>query len=309
MVFAQLDRGDEAKPDQDNAFVEPVTTNTRGEFRLNNLAEGRYTARVQQLDMIGTAEGWYSDPVPFTVDGDVTGIQIKARQGGAITGAVVVEGTSDPSVLEKLSTLSVIARRPGNTTNNPLADGGGFTRVGADGSFQLSGLPPGDFNLDVVAAGGASEFRQRRIEVDGAPVTAITVNQGERLANVRIVVGHGSGTVRGQITYSGGSVPQGFSVVVSLVDEGQQEDEKPAAMWAGPPTARVDDRNRFLVERVAPGSYEVRVTATTGGRATPVQLNKGARPRVTVTAGQVSELSVRIDLEGVDFTPGSGGNQ
>ena len=53
-------------------------------------------------------------------DGDIHGVEIKVRQGGSVSGVVVIEGSRDPKALSRLSQVIVMvstesispARRP-----------------------------------------------------------------------------------------------------------------------------------------------------------------------------------------------------
>src|SRR5262249_33108027 len=122
-----------------------------GEFRLIGVLPGKYGV------FAGSQGGtdFVSDPVMCEIgESDVHGIEIKVRQGGSISGVVVIEGTSDPKTLSLFSQLGLrVYMRPSQGAPPPPMMGG-FTRVNADGSFQIRGLQQGKAQISVVQSPG-----------------------------------------------------------------------------------------------------------------------------------------------------------
>ena len=61
---------------------------------------------------------------------------------------------------------------------------------------------------------------------------------------------------------------------------------------SGPP--EVDSRGRFLIERLPPGTYELKVTVFPPGGDV---LDEGAKQQVTVTENTISEVTVTLKLK------------
>src|SRR5262249_4004851 len=79
-------------------------TRANGEFHLRGLTPGKYAV----LPRASSDNEFYGEPVMCDLsDGDASGIEIKVRPGGSISGFVVIEGTNDPKALAKLTQPSL----------------------------------------------------------------------------------------------------------------------------------------------------------------------------------------------------------
>ena len=112
-------------------------TDAQGEFHIPGVLPGKYAvfaSREQDGDL-------YSEPVLFEIgDEDVSGLVVRMRRGGSISGVAVIEGTNDPAILSKLSQIEVYA----NVRSEELSSPSGLrANIGPDGSFALRGAPPG----------------------------------------------------------------------------------------------------------------------------------------------------------------------
>ncbi|MGE0128654.1 MAG: carboxypeptidase regulatory-like domain-containing protein [Blastocatellales bacterium] len=249
------------------------TSNAEGEFRVTGLTSGRYSASVRSSGFPGggaeNATDFYSDPVSFEVNDDnVTGVEVKVHRGASITGVVVIEGASDPSVAARLSQLTISANSRGGQTqrqaqNQGQAGRGGmggrqnFAQVGPNGAFRIGGIAPGRVRLNVGGFGGGGGFSLARIERGGAVINGdFDVASGEQVTGIRVVVGYGTGVIQGRVVVTGGALPPGTRLIVSvrsLISAGQNR------------PAQVDASGQFRVEGLLPGSYEVRLNALAGG--------------------------------------------
>lgn len=271
-----------------------AATDAQGRFRLDGLLPGRYAAFSVSL---GQSDG-YSDPVAFEVtDADVSGLEVKFHHGSSISGTVVIEGTTDQSVLAQLSKL------PLGTTTTPENDTlavpsfSSDTRIAADGSFNIMGVHPGKVRFFLSAYPQINGLTLARVELNGVPQREIEVGPGAQMTGVRVVLEYGTGSVRGVVRFENGSLPEGVRLNVLV----RRANDANAFTRRG---AEVDSRGSFLIEGLASGDYEL-----TLGIYVP---NGTARPRlppfkqvVTVTNGAESEVTFTLDLNAL---PKEGGN-
>jgi hypothetical protein len=196
-----------------------ITTvpNAAVRFHSNNLFYGR------TLQATSTADGTYnfvssfnnsgsSIPVPidaFTVQAihPFTGIQSPATNGAFTSGQTTAE--QDVTFTNTGVVRGFVFRHNGAAVNNGSVELFGasfnFTSINADGSYLLTGVPPGVFNLQAetsVPQGGTDLF--------GRNVVAVVAGQSSN-ANISI---EPTGTVTGTILTAGGAAAA--NVAVSL---------------------------------------------------------------------------------------------
>jgi hypothetical protein len=261
-----------------------TTSNSRGEFRVENITPGKYAMFVmpQQNSDVRV------DPVRFEiVNQDVTALLLRTSKGAVVFGVVVLEGTQDKEVYSRLAKLRLFA----NVRGGEGVDSIGFGRTSTiepDGSFRLGGLQAGSasFQLRSPDARSQSGFVISRIERDGVvqPRSGVEIKTGEQIAGLRIIVVYGSGTLRGSVKWDTGSPPTGARIMVRLTKPGDNS-------YAIRPQ-EVDARGHFVFQGVPAGTYEVNVNAfIPQSRAR----QSSARQSVTVTDGVVTEVELVVD--------------
>ena len=265
-------------------------SNSAGEFKLMSLLPGKYTiyiAAPETTDLRG-------DPVTFEViDRDVTGLEIKAQKGASVSGMVVLEGSYEKSVAARLKGLRVYAwvEKGGESLS-----GSRSAIVSADGSFRIAGLPAGNAQLAFADFEDqeAREFEILRVEQNGLPQPGgVSLRDGEEIGGVQIVVKHLklTGAIRGQVKIEGGELPPFGRIVVSVIGA---DDNPSRSARSSLPSPQVDSRGRFLLERLAPGTYDVRASVFEPGKP----LTPGAPKQVvTVTDNGVAEVNITIKLK------------
>jgi protocatechuate 3,4-dioxygenase beta subunit len=252
-------------------------SNAKGEFRVTGLTPGRYSASLRSSGFPGggaeTSGDFYSDPVSFEISGDnVTGVEVKVHRGASIAGVVAVEGPNDPSVAARLSQLMISASSRGGPPQQPQGQAQGqagrggmggrqnFAQIGPNGAFRIGGIAPGRVRLSVNGLGGGfggNGLSLVRIERDGGVINGeFNVTSGEQVAGIRVVVGYGTGVIQGRVVVSGGALPAGTRLMVSVRSVNSAGQNRPA---------QVDASGQFRVEGLLPGSYEVRLNALAGG--------------------------------------------
>ena len=233
--------------------MSPPTSPT-GEFRLEGLAPGQYVAFCF-FGLEGSSE-FYSDHVSFEVKSDdVSGLEIKAHRGLSISGVAVIEGTSDPAVLQRLGQTDLFAF----VADQSAAPNFARCRISGDGSFQLRGLRPGRARLMVQDFAG---LRITRIERSGVPQPqGIDVAAGDQITDIRVVIQFPSGIIRGQVNVDGGGqLPKGARLSVGARRNNDSSDpgDLPDHVFE---TAEVDSAGHFVIQGLIPGEYEVTLTA------------------------------------------------
>jgi hypothetical protein len=265
-------------------------TNSQGEFRLEGLEPGRYGVFIS-TGRPDSASGYYSDPVSFEVlDSDVTNLEIKAQRGLNLSGAVVAESITDKSALARLSSIRISA----NVTPGPGAvrvfPSTSTSAIGPDGSFQLTGLRPGKASLYLSSSSGSNVngFLITRIEHNGVPqAQLVDIQPGADTTGVRIFLAYGTGVIRGQVKFEGGTLPSDSMLMIMLRREGV-------------PTrggTQVDSRGQFVIENLAAGTYEVMVQLVNLGPVRPPpRPSMPVRQTVTVSDGTESQVLLTFDL-------------
>lgn len=278
---------------QMGAFGWGSVSDANGNFRLDGLTPGRYAAFVWDED--NSKEG-YSEPVTFEVrDANVSGLELKLRRGGSISGLVVIEGTNDRAVLAKLTQLLLVASIEREGLAVPTYPN---SKVAADGSFRITGLQGGKARLFLSNYPPIPGFTLARIERDGTPQREIEVASGTQVTGIRVIIEYGTGTVRGVIKIENGPLPEAARLYVSARRKGD----------TGQPNrgAQVDARGRFLLEGMATGEFELTLrTFIPGG--TPQRRVATVKQNVTVTSGLESEVNMTVDLNATE--PEGGNNE
>jgi hypothetical protein len=258
-----------------------AVSNGRGEFQVENVMPGKYAVfMVPQPNN----EAW-AEAVPFeVVDQDVHGLIVKAQKGAAITGILSLEGTNDKNLWTRLAQLRLqaVVRPEGLRSATVLT-----ATTNPDLSFRVGGLQAGvvNFSLASMDLSRVKGFSILRVEREGMVQTpGVQVKTGEQVSGVRIVVGYGSGGIRGVVKIENGPLPPNARLGVRFHRIGE-----------GPNLTRpveVDARGMFLIEGIMAGSYEVTVTAFLPGIR-----SRSVEQQVNVSDGVTNEVSFVLDLK------------
>jgi hypothetical protein len=256
-------------------------TDARGQFSLEGIVPGHYAAFV-----IPETES-YSEPARFEItDANIDGLEIKVRRGATITGVAQIEGTSDKAVMARLQQLSIGAsvqsEQLGPPNNRPAT-------ISPDGSFRLTGLPPGRASLYLFAYPLPKDLRLARVERDGvAQPGGIEITPGAEIRNVRLIFEYGNGSIRGQVRTENGELPQGVRVFININKPDAEPGARPVSY------TQMDTRGRFFIEGLPAGEYLIVINAQfpASARRRPVT----ARQSVTVANGVETEATIVLDL-------------
>lgn len=257
--------------------------NNRGEFIFEGLVPGKYIVFV-----LGTpSNNLRVEPVTFEIsDHDVTGLTVKLTKGASITGTVILEN-GDKALFARLTQVQLRG-----FASVPVEGGGTFgsssvSPIGPDGSFYLSGLPPGLVNIMFSAPGSPfppKGFTISKIERDGVfNPRGVEIKQGEQLTGVRVFVAYGTAAIRGVVTSENGSLPQNSRIFVRI--------SKPADQFSNMRPAIVDERRHFLMDGLPAGSFELSIMVNIPGSPA-----RNYKREVTLHDGQTADLTVNVDL-------------
>jgi len=264
-----------------------LRTDDRGEYRFFGLPAGRYlvAALNSQTDLTGvqqTPESWFAvltprpgvapiipagpPPVakgyaatfaPGTPDiaaADVISVRIGEERTGVNIGIVWahtanVAGTVQAPDGEVAKNVRVMTQSHAVTLGfrGPLSPG---TRVGVrpDGSFRLTGLPPGRYHLEArgQAGDGAALWANSTIDINGADMSGVslTLARGVHLP--------------GRIVTAGGAPAEatGLRVKLTALDSGSITPEI---------VASADPSGAFVAEGLVPGDYALSLVEATAG--------------------------------------------
>ena len=264
-------------------------SDTRGEFKVENLLPGKYS-----IFPFSDTSNWRAEPLRFEIaDRDVTGLEIKTTQGVSVSGVVVMKNYDEKLVAATLEGFEVFA-----FVDNPVTQysGGRSARLAPDGSFKIVGLAPGNTRLALgrTQHGESRQFRTLGIERNGVPLSSVELKSGDQVDGIRIIVKSTSfdGVIRGQIKFENGEPPPGARIYVSVAPV----DEVPADLNLNMPVSSppVDSRGRFMVDHLSGGTYEVSATLYQPNERSTFEVTK---QEVMVTSGAVSEVTITIKLK------------
>jgi Carboxypeptidase regulatory-like domain len=266
-------------------------SNSRGEFRIEGLNSGRFAAFVVSTEQVD----FYSEPAVFEVnESDVSGLEIKVRRGSSISGIAVVEGPNDADANPPKLDLRAFVRTEGLS-----APATSSIPINPDGSFLITGIRPG--KVRIFLGGAPKGFTLLRVEREGALQSdGVEVGSGESVSGVRVVIGHGTGVVRGEVRVQGGQLTPDMRLSVRAR---RLEGEDQVAVGAF-----LDARGRFTLEGLLPGEYEVVVylmnPVTQSGSVPPprgvFRSRTLAKQNIVVSNGAETQMTLVADLSAKD---------
>jgi hypothetical protein len=218
------------------------STGNDGGFRLTGLRPGQYRLSIRQWSEAGIE--WYSDDLTIEVaDEDVSGIELKARRGASVSGAVTIEGVNDPKLLGNFNDIYVSAY---SRNGEGRSGEGAVCNVGANGGFRLTGLRAGEFLLRAETHGisGRKRLSPLRVEVAGQTVRGpIELREGQSVTDARIVI------------FQNGVPPRNVCFYVTT----ERKDECAECQTGF--YAQVSAGGQFIIEGLPPGEYELTLQA------------------------------------------------
>jgi len=219
------------------------------------------------------------------VDQDITGLTLKLVPGATVSGVVVIESDNKAGIAKfpELQLSAYVTNPSGSTGLGSSAR----SLIAPDGGFLVQGLPGGLLNFNI---GGLNTpyssrgFVITRVEHDGVPVQrGIEIKDGEQLTGIRVVLGYGTGKLRGVVNLENGAAPEGARFFVRIFKSGQ------LLTNVRPPD--VDARGHFLIEDLAAGVYEIQASV-----AGVPQMPKPVKREFSVQDGVTTDITITIEL-------------
>jgi len=254
-------------------------SSSRGEFKIEGLPPGRYSLVIAPQG----ENDRFADPVLFeVVDRDVENLIIKTSKGASLTGVVVLEGSNDKALLARLYRLRLNVYVQGGP---PEFSTWRATAINPDGSFRLTGLPPGVATVNTLSSDHqpVKDFVVLHTEREGVRASqGIELKAHEETNGLRVFVAHGTGVIRGEVIFVNGTSTPGSRLMAQLTRVGET---------VGLRAAEVDARGHFAVEGMPAGTYWLQIHGYIPGAR-----NQFARQQVNVVDAVVTEVTITLDL-------------
>lgn len=251
-----------------SSFIGRVSSDAKGEFRFSGMPPGQYVIQLSSnYDMLfGNQSEHYADEVKLEViDANVTELLIQAKRGISLSGVVTVEGIPEQKGkinLGQMMIMGIVQRQKAGASDeseNRSSSTTDFSRakLNGDGTFRLMGLPPGKvvgFNLTNLSNGSTPTVI--RMEHNGTDIsTGVDIRSGETVSGVKVVIASATSSIRGQINFTGGKLPEGWQVMVFARRKNAPEFDR------GGGFAEADAKGRFVIDGLVEGEYELLLSA------------------------------------------------
>ncbi|MCI0662908.1 MAG: carboxypeptidase regulatory-like domain-containing protein [Acidobacteria bacterium] len=258
----------------------------QGNFRFTGLLTGKYSISITP-DFLGPKQGeYFTEEATFRIaDTNVSGVEVRARRGGAISGVVVLENNRDPAQRDRLTQLiltAVVIKREDPQPSFGMS-GQGMARINSDGSFRVVGVAPGEVQFGIFSLTGRIP-EIVRIEKDGSQIAGnLELKRGEVITGMRLILAFGTGVIRGQVEIDGGFSAEGSTlhVIAQRIGAvvGSDDNVKQAA---------VDKKGRFVLDELLDGEYELILRVSGENPPSPVS------QRVRVVGGAEVPVTLRL---------------
>jgi 5-hydroxyisourate hydrolase-like protein (transthyretin family) len=261
-----------------------------GEFKIAGAVPGRYLIYPESDTLTNT----YGDPVRFEIkDENISGLEIRMQRAAVISGTVEIEGADQAESSVKLARLGISASVASDEQPGP---GSSATRINSDGTFRIKGLRPGKVSINVfpISRTAAREFAILGMERNGVVLRdGLEIGRGEEITGLRVVLGAGSGAIRGQVKVENGPL-EGIRLYVLW----RRVDGEPDRYWH----TELDAEGRFVIEKLTAGDYELMIgpmsfyVTSEAGRQTMSRLPT-IRQNVTVAPGKEANVTLTLALK------------
>ena len=221
-----------------------ATMDANGAFRFADVAPGEYViSATTGLRRLGEASGppQSANREISVVDSNVTGISLVLSAGTAITGRVTFEGDAASASGAVAVNLS---------SDDQIGLGSSQAQVQSDGAFTITGVPDGQYRLNLFSRCGACFVKA--VTSNGADLSGkpIDVEGGAGPSPLEIVYSSNTADVSGTVATSDNQPGIGALVVVIPNPDAPDRERRYR-------TATTDQYGRFDVKGVPPGEYTI----------------------------------------------------
>lgn len=254
------------------------TTDATGNFQIAGLSPGHYEVSLDPFDQ----SGYYMDGRFDVSDSDIDGVEVKLLMGATVAGTVSIGSAADQTQNSRITDLPFSVMVIGEKQTIQVK----IFYPAADGSFQLSGISPGQAHFQLSGGPATKGFSIAQLSREGSAQPVLKVAAGEHINGVQIVLAYGTGTIRGVVTFTG-NLPEGAGMGVVARSTSPDGTEFSRGALA-------DSQGHFQIDGVPDGEYRLLVTFY--GPVTGVRFSNANPPIVTVAGGQTVDVQVRTEI-------------
>jgi protocatechuate 3,4-dioxygenase beta subunit len=215
-----------------------------GTFIVNGVAPGEYTLRAQSF-------GPGRDPEIATASGsppagdDITDVHLVAAKSSTASGRIVM----DPGAATTLPQGLMLFPTPIDPGAMPMM-GGGPTRIGDDGGFEMKS-GPGRVRISMAGANG---WTIRSVRLNGSEITdtGIEFRPNEDISGLEIEITNKLTTITGLVTNARGETVKDYTAIAFAQDKDRW---KIFGRYLS--MGRPDQDGRFKMAGLAPGDYYI----------------------------------------------------
>jgi hypothetical protein len=241
--------GQEVRGDDFGFFgiVARGTVEADGSFIIKNVPPGDY--------VLGASTGNNApEPnvalLPITVDGtDLTNLELVGSGGGSLSGQVLADDGSVPSIPRLRITVSEYARGQASWVVVGAFRNGGFAEVGSDGTFSMNGV----FGRSRLRLRGLpDEWAVKAVLHDGRDIAEapIELRSGESMSDVQVVLTKKVTALAGQLTDAKG-LPLNDGTIILFATDSDRWTEDSRYIRA----TRPDQQGQWQIKGAPPGEY------------------------------------------------------
>jgi protocatechuate 3,4-dioxygenase beta subunit len=216
-----------------------------GQFRLANVAPGRYLAQVRMMRggrgaMAAEGPGEFGRQEIAVGTDDVDGVVIVTGPGGRVTGAVTLDGQSSIRAQQVQ-----VGARLGEPEQAMPGAAGGNTRLNDDWTFEINGL----FDARLFRVGVPQGWTLKSVTLNGQDITdtPIEIPAGETIPGLQIAITDKLTNLSGRVTDSRGNTITDVTVVVFPAEESRWTYQSRFVK-----TARPGQDGQYLVSALPP---------------------------------------------------------
>jgi hypothetical protein len=209
-----------------------------GSFEISDVAEGQYWISARLGDTMPLFAAQRID----IRDGDVAGLVMAFARNVSVSGRVRAEVPLGSSLRVQLDTVR------NNAYQMNMANAVAPVPVGADGTFTVSELPPGEYLVKLTGLPDGTYAKEARIEAVDALNEPVTIGSTTP-ARLEIALGSARGQIEGRLI-NAEQQPVAKAEVVLVPDK----------LRARPDfykTAMTDASGRFVIRGIVAGDYKV----------------------------------------------------